>query len=274
MLQKTTANYVWLKSFFIIPLTGILIFLFAERVYSQEKKQFTPPKIVKDEPSPPPYSKKTQNKLNTWPIILEYSGTDAYFNNAYPIKLMKGGKLPDGVKNLVLKEKDGAIVSAIFIYKDGKREIENVAGKENKEAFYKKYNIHLADKIPPPPKIEVKRFTPPKVVKDTPPPPAKPVKPFTPPRVVKDVPPPPPPKKTVKKFTPPIVIKDNGGEGATASEIKEFETIVKKMTVTKNGEANGYRYIDGKTPRAEDIYNKMTPEQRKNTLAFPPSTKN
>ena len=61
----------------------------------------------------------------------------------------------------------------------------------------------------PPPKVEVVKFTPPKIVKDKP-----------------NLPPPPPPKKEVVKFTPPKIVKDKQAIPPPPPPVKPKTTVL------------------------------------------------
>lgn len=114
--------------------------------------------------------------------------------------------------------------------------IGDVSTVEKKRALELKYNTS----VPPlsSPKIEIRHFKIPKVVKDMGP----------------------------RKFDPPKIVPDASGPGVTDAEMKEYETLVSDVKIA-NGE---YKNDPDKLVKIHSIYMKMTAQQRGNVSALPP----
>ncbi|MFT4094880.1 MAG: M56 family metallopeptidase [Niabella sp.] len=118
MLTKRTNLYrAGLKALSVLPLLGLLVFLFSQKAYTQSKERKIGSADVKDisQTAPPP----AQN-------------------------------LPEEVKSLSVKTPDGEPVTAILTYKNGKKVTADISSRAKQEAFEKKYGV----KIPPPPAPE------------------------------------------------------------------------------------------------------------------------
>ena len=78
-------------------------------------------------------------------------------------------------------------------------------------------------------------------------------------RTVEMLPPPPPPP-------PP----SSQQKGASQKEMEEYNAILKEMRVEREDGRKSYKFIEGKTPRAAEIYKKMTEQQRAGVEMLPP----
>ncbi|MFT3902333.1 MAG: M56 family metallopeptidase [Niabella sp.] len=63
--------------------------------------------------------------------------------------------------------------------------------------------------------------------------------------------------------------QDTTKPGATQAEMDEYNAVLKEITVVRNGKKS-YKFIEGKTPRALAIYDKMNEKQKSSVEVIPP----
>jgi beta-lactamase regulating signal transducer with metallopeptidase domain len=118
MLQKKANPVIaGLKATLCLPLLGLMVFMFSERIYAQA-------------PPPPPKA-------------------------SLPGKVSKGK--PSDVEVFIVETRNGKDSRAVIKYKNGKEVSGDVSTPENKMAFEKKYGIELPPPPPPPPPPARKR---------------------------------------------------------------------------------------------------------------------
>ncbi|WP_300601600.1 M56 family metallopeptidase [Niabella sp.] len=239
MLNKTfSKKRSLLLGLTVIPLLAIVVFFIGERVYAQTAAQDN---IVLSQvsdtvpsrlppPPPPPFTWETQHKFSEWPVILEY------FDGRHTISSqMKNVKLPKGAKNLVLKAGDQKITEVIVVHEGFKSVIENVSSGEKKEAFEKKYGIALPDNVPRPTtadKAHMLRGT----------------------------------GATRSKSANKAVY----GPGATAAEMNEYISLMKKSERIRNGRKVYIAKDENEQARQRELLSKMDAKQLRSVSNFPP----
>ena len=182
-------------------------------------------------PPPPPYSKAAQDKFNEWPVIFQFTDTKNSITKVIQVAESKAIKRPTGVKNMVVTIVDGYVKNAIMIYDNGNSIVEDISTNEGRDNFKRNYGMEMGYKVYEETQLKI---------------------------------------KDKKSFKPPLIVNDKTGEkGVSKEEMKEYEAIMKEMAVKKNGRTE-YKFIDGKTQIATEIYKRMSVAQRKKATPFPP----
>ncbi|MCD2425311.1 M56 family metallopeptidase [Niabella pedocola] len=182
MLQQETNRFrTGIKAIVVAPVLVLLIFTFAERVYTQELPP-PPPKVPKEQKMPEdikslsvitPKGKAvavlTYRNGKTVKADISSAEKQAAFESKYgveippppppppPPKAPKEQKMPEDIKGVSVIAPQGKAV-AVLTYKNGKTVRADISSAEKQAAFESRYGVEIPP--PPPPTVPVPTETP------------------------------------------------------------------------------------------------------------------
>lgn len=235
MLQKTfkRKRAVW-AGMSALPLLGLLIYFLSSKVYAQIQNDDL-------ESRNSIFSNRStigSDSMKITEVTIAADGKSTIHKNNFPRNVKK-------IKVFKNKNKESVIT---IDFRDGKTVTEDISTIQKRNAVEKRYGIKLIpDAVYGGPVNEYEVSYPlPRPSTD-----------------IKN-------QNKSEPLRPTLVVNNKTGEKSISKEeMKEYDDLMKEMAVKKNGRTY-YKFIDGKTQKAADIYKRMSVEQRKQVVQFPP----